>query len=77
MLLLPRQQFQWASVESWVVKCVALRHLQASSWHPAEPGGVKPTPKQRGRHMMQSLCSLTCCIMGEAPVLTPTPPFTS
>lgn len=30
---------------------------------------MKLTPKQRVRHMMQSLFfSLTCCIMGEAPV---------
>lgn len=31
MLLLPRQQFQSASVESWAVKPVALRHLPAAS----------------------------------------------
>lgn len=31
MLLFPRQQFQSASGESWAAKCVALRHLQASS----------------------------------------------
>lgn len=31
MLLLPRQPFQSASGESWAAKCVALRHLQASS----------------------------------------------
>lgn len=37
MLLLPRQQFQSAGVESWAVKCVALRHLQASP-HPTDTG---------------------------------------
>lgn len=37
MLLLPRHQFQFTSVESQAVKSVALRHLQASS-HPAATG---------------------------------------
>lgn len=46
MLLLPRQQFQSAGVESWVVKSVALRHLQASSSQPADPGGEREADAQ-------------------------------
>lgn len=46
MLLLPRQQFQSASVGSRVVKSVALRHLRASSSQPADPRGEREAGAQ-------------------------------